>query len=64
MSILTVKFPGMRASVVTSAGITEEQAWQARENAAFERLASARECLDAVEGAIRSGDLPVTGGAR
>ena len=33
----------------------EEQAWQARENAAFERLASARECLDAVEGAYAEG---------
>jgi hypothetical protein len=44
------------------AGITDEEAWQAREQEAFERLAAARCCLDLIESAIAARELPVLSG--
>lgn len=61
MRAVTVRFPGMRASVLRIAqvtGVTEDSVWAARERAAEERLATAEEYLDAYRSATEAGLLP------
>lgn len=61
MRAVTVRFPGMRATVLRIAqvtGVTEEELWRARERAAEERLAAAGKDLDAYRSATEDGLLP------